>query len=224
MNILQIRPAHAPVRAATILVFAGFTLAACSTGTASTPNQTSSRSAGGGAGAAGAGAEAGGGGAAPAAGGEAGGGGGEAPALRYQNARFHYRIDAPGTMQEAADGSASTRRGEERLSVNVVTGSSAADLRAYATADLKQVQAASPKFHQVQALTSVKIAGRASLKVIYSWTDGTNPVTGRPEDLVTARYYIPRDGTTAAVVAYSIASSQYDPQGADDVASTFTWL
>jgi len=126
-------------------------------------------------------------------------------------------------MHEAADGSASARRGVERLSINVVTGSSAADLKTYATADLKQVQAASPKYHLVQALASVTIAGHPSYKAIYSWTDGTNPVTGKPEDLITARYYIPKDSSTAAVLAYSIAASQYDPQGADDVANTFAW-
>jgi len=203
------------LRTAALLGVAGITLAGCGPGSASTPNSTSSRPA-----AAGAGADTG--GAPAAAAPEAGGG--EAPSLRYQNTRSHYRVDAPGTMKEAADGSASARRGEERLSISVVTGASAADLRTYATADLKQVQAASPKYHLVQALAGVNIAGHPSLKAIYTWTDGTNPVTGKPEDLITARYYVPKDGATAAVLAYSIAASQYDPQGADDVANTFAWL
>ena len=158
-----------------------------------------------------------------AGGGEAAAGSGEAPAVRYQNPRFHYRVDAPGAMKEAADGSASASAGVERLAISVITGSSAADLRAYADSDLQQVQASSPKYHLMQPLSSITISGHSSLKAVYSWTDGTNQVTGKPDDLVTVRYYIPKDGSMAAVLTYSVAANQYDPQGADDVASTFTW-
>ena len=196
------------VLAVVMLLGAGLLLTACGPSTGSTSTGASPN----------AGGDAGG------AGNEAGGAGAEAAGVRYQNARFHYRVDAPGTMQEAADGSASTQRGVERLSISVVSGAGVSDPRAYATGDLGQVAGSSAKYHQMQALGPITISGRASLKTVYSWTDGTNPVTGKPNDLITARYYIPKDSSTLAVVTYSIAANQYDPQGADDVASTFAWL
>ena len=73
-------------------------------------------------------------------------------------------------------------------------------------------------------VTRVPLAGMAVQKAVYTWTDGVNPVTSRPNVLVSARYYIPKDRATLAVVTYSIAANQYDPQGADDVVSTFKWL
>jgi hypothetical protein len=34
---------------------------------------------------------------------------------------------------------------------------------------------------------------------------------------------VPRDSTTIAVITYGTVSGQFDPQGADDIASTFKW-
>ena len=68
----------------------------------------------------------------------------------------------------------------------------------------------------------VALAGRPVLKLVYA-TSGTNAVTGNVEALVNARYYIAKDPSTLAIVTYSIVATQYDPQGADDVVTTFQW-
>jgi hypothetical protein len=156
---------------------------------------------------------------APAAG-EAGNG--EAAGVRFVSPRFHYRIDAPGQMTEAADGTASSNRGVEQLSVRVVTGTPAKDASAFAQSDLATVQGQGAQFRLLTPLGTPSVNGRPFPKFVYS-TSGVNPVTGKAEDLVNARYYISRDSGTLAVVTYSIVASQYDPQGADDVVSTFQW-
>src|ERR1700716_3586517 len=58
------------------------------------------------------------------------GGGGDAAGAPFVSSRFHYRVTAPGAMSEASDGTASTTRGTEQLSISVVTGASAKDARA----------------------------------------------------------------------------------------------
>ncbi len=150
-------------------------------------------------------------------------GGGEGSPIRFVSSRNHYRVDFPAAMSEAADGTATATRGTEKLSIQVVSGSAASDPAAYAKRDLGTVRAQSPQYTQVEALAAVSLGGRTVQKVLYSWTNGTNPVTGNPQLLATARYYVPRDASTMAVVTYSIAANQYDPQGADDVAMTFQW-
>jgi hypothetical protein len=85
-----------------------------------------------------------------------------------------------------------------------------------------QIQAATSQFRIVATLAPVTINNRTVMKVVFA-APGTNAVTGKVEDRVTARYYIPRDSSTLAVLTYSIAANQYDPQGADDQATTFVW-
>ncbi|MBJ7608069.1 MAG: hypothetical protein JF887_01375 [Candidatus Dormibacteraeota bacterium] len=150
-------------------------------------------------------------------------GGGEAAPTRFVSSRFHYRVDAPGAMTEATDGSATATRGTEKLVISVVTGAQAADPAGYARTDVATLRAQSPAYKEVIPVGPVSLAGRTVQKAAYSWTNGNNAVTGNPQQLVTAVYYIPRDGSTMAVVSYSIAANQYDPQGADDVVSTFQW-
>ena len=154
---------------------------------------------------------------------EAGAANGEAAGTRFISQRHHYRVDAPGTMTEAADGTATATRGVESMTIKVVTGGSAGDPGALAQSDLPTVQAQSPGYRLISGPGTGTLSGRAVVKVVYSWTNGSNPVTGRAEDLVTARYYIPKDAGTLAVLSYSITAPQYDPQGADDVATTFQW-
>lgn len=167
--------------------------------------------------------------AAAAAGGEAGaaagegGAAGEAAASAYVNARFHYRVDAPGPMKEAADGSASYAGAGERLAVTVVTGSSASDPTALATAELNRLRAATQGFSLVSGPTATTISGRPMIRVVYRWSDGTNAVTGQPNALTSSLYVIPKDTSTVALLTYSVSTSQYDPQGSDDVATSFTW-
>ena len=155
---------------------------------------------------------------------ENGGGNGEAAPHPFTNAKFNYRVDAPGTMVQAADGSAAYLGTAERLQIAVVSGTSAADPHSRSTADAGSLASAKSAFKLVQPATQINLAGKSVYKFIYTWTDGTNPVTGKPNTLVSVQYYITKDSSILAVLTYSIAASQYDPQGADDVASTFKWL
>jgi hypothetical protein len=147
----------------------------------------------------------------------------EQPGVHYQSSRFHYAVDAPGQVVEAADGSIRADRGVESLEIRVNAGASAADPRRFSQDDVTQVQAATSQFRLIDALVAVTINNRTVMKVVFA-APGTNAVTGRVEDRVTARYYIPRDSSTLAVLTYSVVANQYDPQGADDQATTFVWL
>jgi hypothetical protein len=155
---------------------------------------------------------------------ENGAGNGEAAPHPYTNAKFKYRVDAPGTMVEADNGSAAYNGTVERLQIDVVSGAKAGDPRSLATADAAALGAKLSAFKLVQPPAQINLAGRNIYKFIYTWTDGANPVTGRPNMLVSVLYYIPKNSSTLAALTYSIAATQYDPQGADDVASTFRWL
>ena len=148
---------------------------------------------------------------------------GESSGVRFVSTRFHYRVDAPGTVTEAADGTATASRGVEQLSIRIVSGSAASDASAYARSDTAALPAATSSYTVVNPLATVALASHPSVgKIVYT-SAGSNPVTGNAESLVNARYYIARDSSTLAVVTYSIVLSQYDPQGADDVVTTFTW-
>jgi hypothetical protein len=105
----------------------------------------------------------------------------------------------------------------------VVQGGAAADPVAFARSDAASLRATATSFHLVSGPTSVSINGRSVQKLVYTYNAGTSSVTGKALDLVGVRYYIPKDSATLAVVAYGIVSNQYDPQGADDIASTFRW-
>lgn len=148
---------------------------------------------------------------------------GESVPTRYADARYHYQIDAPGRMTANADGTASFVGPSERLEVTVVTGSSAADPAALATQDSKSLATSASGFHQVSTPATVTLNGHNVTKFTYTWNAGTSAVTGKPVELTTVRYYIAKDVATVAVIAYGIVSNQFDPQGADDLASTFRW-
>lgn len=148
---------------------------------------------------------------------------GEAPAVRYTDAREHYRIDGPGAMKMSADGSASYKGSLERLQVTIVHGAAAADPATAAAADVTSQRSTATAFKLMSGPSSVRLGNLTAQKFVYRWTDGTSTVTGKPNDLVSVRYYIPKDSTTLAVISYGITASQYDPQGADDVALTFAW-
>lgn len=148
---------------------------------------------------------------------------GEAPAVRYTDAREHYRIDGPGAMTVSADGSASYKGSLERLQVTVLHGSAAGDPAAAAGADVASLRSTATGFRLMNGPSAVRLGNLTAQKFVYRWTDGTSTVTGKPNDLLSVRYYIPKDGTTLAVISYSITAGQYDPQGADDVALTFAW-
>jgi hypothetical protein len=157
-----------------------------------------------------------------AAGGEAAGGGGEV-SLPYVDARFHYRIDGPGKMTPNPDGSAAFIGPSERLEVTIVQGASASDPAALASQDVKTLATSAQSFHQVSGPATVTLGGKRVTRFTYRWNAGTSTVTGKAIALTSVRYYIPKDSTTLAVVTYGDVSSQFDPQGADDIASTFKW-
>jgi hypothetical protein len=148
---------------------------------------------------------------------------GESAGVRFVSTRFHYRVDAPGTVTEAADGTATASRGVEQLTIRIVSGSAASDPSAYARSDTAALPAATSSYTVVNPLATVALASHPAVgKIVYT-SSGTNPVTGNAESLVNARYYIARNSSMLAVVTYSIVLSQYDPQGADDVVTTFAW-
>jgi hypothetical protein len=78
-------------------------------------------------------------------------------------------------------------------------------------------------FHKLAAPSPINLNELRAVKLIYAWSAGASAVTGKPTDLTTVRYYIPKNATTVAVVTYSIVTNQYDPEGADDLAKTFRW-
>ena len=154
--------------------------------------------------------------------GEAAGGGGEV-SLPYVDARFHYRIDGPGKMAVNTDGTAVFIGPSERLEVTVVQGASAADPVALASQDVKALTASAQSFRLVSSPATVTIGGHKVTRFTYTWNAGTSTVTGKAVALTSVRYYVPKDSTTLAVITYGTVSNQFDPQGADDVASTFKW-
>lgn len=148
---------------------------------------------------------------------------GEAPAIPYADARGGYRVDAPGPMIAAADGSAAYVGPQERIEVAIRTGAGL-DPAAIAAADLATLRSTLSGFRLVSGPAAIQLGGQRGQKLVYAWTAGTSPVTGKPVQLMTARYYIAKDTTKVAVLTYGVTASQYDPQGADDVALTFGWL
>ena len=151
-------------------------------------------------------------------------GAGSEASIAYTDTVHHYRISGPGRMTANADGTASFIGPVERLEVAIVEGSRASDPMALARTELGALKTTATDFRQVQAPAAVTVSGHHAVKFVYQWTAGTNAVTGKANQLITARYYITRDSTRLAVVSYSSAVNQYDPQGADDIANTFAWL
>jgi hypothetical protein len=149
---------------------------------------------------------------------------GSETSIAYTDTAHRYRISGPGRMTANADGTASFIGPVERLEVAIVDGSRAADPMALATADVKALKTTATDFRQVQAPATVTVSGHRTVKFVYQWTSGTNAVTGKANQLITARYYITKDSGRLAMVSYASASNQYDPQGADDIANTFAWL
>jgi hypothetical protein len=146
---------------------------------------------------------------------------GEAQAVTYVDSRYHYRIDAPGHIVAAADGSAGFVGPTERIQITVQTGN--ASLPDLARADIASLPASLTGFQLKSGPTTVALNGKPAEKFVYTYTAGVSPVTGKALSLVGVRYYIPKDASAFAVVTYAIAADQYDPQGADDIASTFRW-
>jgi len=151
-------------------------------------------------------------------------GAGTETSIAYTDTAHHYRISGPGRMAANPDGTASFIGPVERLEVAIVDGTRAADPMALASADLNALKTTATDFRQVQAPTVVTVSGHRTVKFVYQWTAGTNAVTGKANQLITARYYITKDSGRLAMVSYASAVNQYDPQGADDVANTFAWL
>jgi hypothetical protein len=148
---------------------------------------------------------------------------GESVPHRYTDAKSHYVIDAPGLMTSNANGTASYIGPSERMEIAVVTGSGAADPAALAGQDAKSLAASLSGFRQVSSPSTVSLNGRSVTKFTFTWNAGTSAVTGKAVELTSVRYYVPKDSATLAVITYGIVSNQFDPQGADDLASTFRW-
>jgi hypothetical protein len=149
--------------------------------------------------------------------------GGEAVPVPYTDSRFHYRIDAPGHMTPNPDGSAAYVGPSERLEISIVQGTRASDPGALASQDLKSLAASTDAFQQLTNPASLTLNGHHVTRFAYTWNAGTSAVTGKAIQLTSVRYYVSKDTTTLAVISYGIVSNQFDPQGADDIVSTFLW-
>jgi hypothetical protein len=149
--------------------------------------------------------------------------GGEGVAVPYTDSQFHYRIDAPGRMTANPDGTAAYIGPSERLEIGILQGSGASDAAALATQDAKSLATSAPSFHQLSNPASLMLGGYRVTRFAYTWSAGTSTVTGKPIELTSVRYYLSKDSTTLAVITYGIVSNQFDPQGADDIVSTFHW-
>src|ERR1700687_661521 len=148
---------------------------------------------------------------------------GESVPHRYTDAKYHYLIDAPGLMTANADGTASYIGPSERMEIAVVIGSGAADPTALAAQDAKSLSTSLSGFRQLSNPSIVSLNGRNVTRFSFAWNAGTSAVTGKAVELTSVRYYVPKDSATLAVITYGIVSNQFDPQGADDLASTFRW-
>jgi hypothetical protein len=157
----------------------------------------------------------------PTAGAEAGGG--EAIPVPYTDSRFHYRIDAPGRMTANPDGTAAYLGPSERLEIGIVQSTSTVDSNALASQDIKSLASSAPAFHQLFNPAKLTLGGYQVTRFAYTWNAGTSTVTGKAIELTSVRYYLLKDSKTVAVITYGIVTNQFDPQGADDIVSTFRW-
>jgi hypothetical protein len=148
---------------------------------------------------------------------------GESVPVAYADSRFHYSIDAPGHMTPNPDGTAAYIGASERLEISIVQGSSAANPAAMASQDAKSLATSAPAFQQRSNPTSITLNGYHVTRFSYTWSAGKSAVTGKAIDLTSVRYYVVKDNATLAVITYGIVSNQFDPQGADDIVSTFKW-
>jgi hypothetical protein len=148
---------------------------------------------------------------------------GESVPVPYTDSRFHYRIDAPGHMTANADGTAAYIGPSERMEISVLTGSGSLDAVKLANQDLQSLAKSATAFHQLSNPESLSLSGHHVTRFAYTWNAGTSAVTGKAIELTSVRYYVTKDATTMAVITYGIVSNQFDPQGADDIVSTFQW-
>lgn len=143
--------------------------------------------------------------------------------VTYTDARFHYRIDGPGRMTANPDGTAAYVGPSERMEISVIQGSSASDPSALANQDIKTLATSAAGFQQRTKPAKLTLNGHQVTRFAYTWNAGTSTVTGKALELTSVRYYVSKDASTLAVITYGIVSNQFDPQGADDIVSTFQW-
>ena|ERR1700686_713443 len=149
--------------------------------------------------------------------------GGEGVPVPYTDSRFHYRIDAPGRMTANPDGTAAYLGASERLEIGIVQGTAPVDSNALATQDIKSLSSSASAFHQLSNPAKLTLGGYQVTRFAYTWNAGTSTVTGKVIELTSVRYYLLKDSKTLAVITYGIVTNQFDPQGADDIVSTFRW-
>jgi hypothetical protein len=148
---------------------------------------------------------------------------GEGTPVTYTDSRFHYRIDGPGRMTAGPDGTATYIGPSERLEISVIQGTGATDPSALASQDIKTLAASAAAFQQRSSPAKLTLNGHHVTRFAYTWSAGTSTVTGKATELTSVRYYVSKDASTLAVITYGIVSNQFDPQGADDIVSTFQW-
>ena len=126
-------------------------------------------------------------------------------------------------MTANPDGTAAFVGPSERLEISVIQGSGASNPSALASQDIKTLAASAAAFQQRSSPAKLTLNGHHVTRFAYTWSAGTSTVTGKATELTSVRYYVSKDASTLAVITYGIVSNQFDPQGADDIVSTFQW-
>jgi len=126
-------------------------------------------------------------------------------------------------MTANPDGTAAYLGASERLEIGIVQGTAPVDSNALATQDIKSLSSSASAFHQLSNPAKLTLGGYQVTRFAYTWNAGTSTVTGKVIELTSVRYYLLKDSKTLAVITYGIVTNQFDPQGADDIVSTFRW-
>jgi len=148
----------------------------------------------------------------------AGDGGAEAPSVPFTHPTFRYTIGAPGPMAVQAGGEAVYTGKSDYLRITPVDGPT--DALAAAKADAGGSGVAG--FAIVQPARSVTISGKPAAYLEFTRDAGTNAVTGKAQLAHVLRAYVPRAGGTFRIeYGGTVPASQWDPQGALDIVTTF---
>ena len=168
----------------------------------------------------------------------------EGASVPYVDPRYHYRIDAPGQMTLLSNGTASFVGASERLEVAIIERATAADPNsggdssppaagrtpapqtplATARKDSASLAASLADFHLLSRPAAITLAGHSMVKFVYTWTATSSGGTGERLKLTSVRYYVPKNVSVMAVLTYGMSADEFDPESADAVASTFSWL
>ena len=144
--------------------------------------------------------------------------GGEAASIPFTHPTLKYSVSAPGRMTVAPNGDASYIGPSDFLTVALLPGSS--DATALATADARGTGV--PGFALTHPARRMTIGGLTGAGVEFTRDASVNPVTGKARTAHVLRAYLPAPGGAYRLeYGATVADSDWDPQGAEDVLMTF---